>query len=345
MLSSKIDVMCINSDKKCNNFQLYGFGYSVIMFNVKDIKIKNIDHLGMVAGMVDPIEQLIECRKIVCTFTFVPNGKPVRHYYDSQELQKWALSDIKSNGILSPLWVRPHPSQPGKYELVAGLRRLKAAVIVGMGTVPVKVFDWDDRSAFHAAISENTNRRDFSALEDLDNTLRLLEIVLEYNTEEVVSFLYRMNNATKGSTNQNVLVSEEAVRVQEIFDSLGRITWQSFVATRLPLCKKPVEILNAIRHGKIHYTKGILIASVKDEYLRQNLLEDAINNSLSLSEIKQRVKASNDLIKAPSELVNLKERLTNTIQMAKKNQMLWSDPKKTQQLKQLLSQIEAIVIS
>jgi ParB family transcriptional regulator, chromosome partitioning protein len=142
-------------------------------------------------------EQLIPCHDILCTFTFVPDGKPVRHYYDPEELTQWALKDIKPNGIRSPLWVRPHPDQSGKYELVAGLRRFKAAGIIALAIVPVKVFDWDDRTAFHAAISENSNRRDFSALEELDNTLRLLEIQLGYSTEEVVSLLYRMNNAAK----------------------------------------------------------------------------------------------------------------------------------------------------
>lgn len=290
-------------------------------------------------------EQIIPHNSIVCTFTFIPNGLPVRHYYDLEELQQWALNDIKPNGIRSPLWVRPHPTQSKKYELVAGLRRLKAAALVKLSTVPVKVFDWDDRTAFRAAISENTNRRDFSALEELDNTLRLLEIQLGYDTEQVVSFLYRMNNATKNTINQSVLVSHEAELVRQIFDSFGRITWQSFVATRLPLFKKPVEILNAIRQGKIHYTKGILIASVKDEDSRQNLLEGAISNSLSLSEIKQQVKASNNNNKPLSKSVSLKQRLTTTVEVAKKNKMLWSDPKKTQQLEQLLTQLEAIVMN
>lgn len=345
VLSYKIDTICTTFDKKCKNFHLCAFVYAVIMVNVKDIEIQTFDHLVKMGGLVDSIEQLIECSQILCTFTFVPDCKPIRHYYDPQELYKWAISDIKLNGILSPVWVRPHPSQPGKYELIAGYRRLKAAVIVGLDRIPVKVFDWDDCSAFHAAISENTSRQNFSALEELDNTLRLLEIRLGYGREEVISFLYRMNNALKKSINQNVLVSDEAVLVQRIFDSLGGVCWQSFVATRLPLCKKPVEILNAIRHGNIHYTKGILIARVKDETSRQNLLEDAINYSLSLSEIKQRVKASNDMIKILSEPLSLKQRLTNTVQMAKKNQMLWRDQKKINQLQDLLSQLETIVMS
>ncbi|MEP0872671.1 ParB/RepB/Spo0J family partition protein [Trichocoleus desertorum AS-A10] len=287
-------------------------------------------------------EQIIPWKAIACTFTFVPDGKPVRHYYDNDELQQWALNDIKPNGIRSPLWVRPHPRQSGQYELVAGLRRFKAAEILGLETVPVKVFDWDDRTAFQAAISENSNRRDFSALEELDNTLRLLEIQLGYDTEEVISFLYRMNNAAKGTTNQNVLVSQEAELVKQIFDAFGRITWQSFVATRLPLLKKPSEVLDGIRQGKIHYTKGIVIASIKDLEARRRVLKEAVSKSLSLSEIKQRVKALNDSTK-PSAQPDLKQRLTQVVQQAKKDQTLWRNPEKIQQLEELLSQLETML--
>jgi len=299
----------------------------------------------IVRAAVETKEQIIPCQVIFCTFTFVPDSKPVRHYYDPDELQQWALSDIKPNGIRSPLWVRPHPEQPGKYELVAGLRRLKAALIIGLETVPVKIFDWDNRTAFQAAISENANRRDFSALEELDNTLRLLEIQLGCETEDVISFLYRMNNAAKGTTNQNVLVSREAEQVVQIFDSFGRITWQSFVAIRLPLLKKPPEILDRIRQGEIHYTKGILIAGVKDSDVRQQLLELAIRDSLSLSEIKQKIKALSNGVEKPPESGVLKQRLIHAVTRAKNNKTLWSNPEKTQQLEQLLSQLEAIVSS
>jgi ParB family chromosome partitioning protein len=287
-------------------------------------------------------EQLIPCLHILCTFTFVPDGKPVRHYYDLNELKQWAFNDIEPNGIRSPLWVRPHPDQVEKYELVAGLRRFKAAEIIGMEAVPVKVFNWDNRTAFQAAISENANRRDFSALEELDNTLRLLEIQLGYESEEVISLLYSMNNAAKGTTNQNVLVSQEAELVKQVFDAFGRITWQSFVTTRLPLLKKPQEILDGIRHGKIQYTKGVLIASLKDAEVRQKLLTEVIHDNLTLSEIKQRLQAINSKL-VPSTSANLKQRLIQTVQLAKKDKTLWSNPDKIEQLEQLLSQLETII--
>ncbi len=281
---------------------------------------------------------------VICSFSFVPDGKPVRHYYDAEELEQWAFNDIKPNGIRSPLWVRPHPIQPQKYELVAGLRRLKAAGIVGLTTVPVKVFDWDDRTAFQAAISENANRRDFSALEELDNMLRLLEIQLGQSTDDVISLLYRMNNAAKGTTNQNVLVSPEAELVKQIFNSFGRITWQSFVATRLPLLKKPPEILQVIRQGKVHYTKGILLAGVKDESQRQQLLEKAVYDSLSLSELKTQIKALSPTPEATAKPPNLQQRLTQVAQQVKKNKTLWRDAAKTQQLETLLNQLEELLM-
>jgi len=291
----------------------------------------------------DTKEQLVLYDSILSTFTFVPDEKPVRYYYDPEELQQWALNDIKPNGIRSPLWVRPHPSQAGKYELVAGLRRLKAAALVQIDEIPVKVFNWDNKSAFEAAISENANRREFNVLEELDNILRLLEIQLDYDIDRVISFLYRMNNASKGIANQNVLVSPEAELVKQIFDSFGQVTWQSFVATRLPLLKKPPEILNAIRQGKIQYTKGFLIAGVKEPEERVRLLSEAIEHSLSIGEIKQKLKLLNAITKKEPESKNLKQRMSQLVQEAKKNKEIWNDPSKMEQVATLLDRLEEIV--
>ncbi len=279
---------------------------------------------------------------VIPSFSFVPDGKPVRYYYDPDELQQWAFNDIQLNGIRSALWVRPHPSHPGNYELVAGLRRLKAAEILNLPEIPIKVFDWDNNSALQAAISENSNRRDFSALEELDNTLRLLEINTGLNSDEVVSLLYRMNNATKGITNQNVLVSDESEKVKQVFNAFSRITWQSFVATRLSLLKKPLEILEEVRQGHIHYTKAILIAGVKDLQHRQDLLDEAIQLKLSLAEIKNRIRAGSQTATNNSE-VDLKDRLTCALKQMKKSQSVLKDPKKSRELVKLLDQLESLL--
>ncbi|MGI0495437.1 ParB/RepB/Spo0J family partition protein [Alkalinema pantanalense CENA528] len=304
-------------------------------------------------------EQEIPRRDILCTFSFVPDGKPVRHYYDSEELQQWAEHDIKPNGIRSALWIRPHPTKPAKYELVAGLRRYKAAESLNLPTVPVKIFQWDDATAFQAAIAENANRRDFSALEELDNTLRILEIQLGWDAADVVSLLYRMNNAAKGTTNQNVLVSPEAEIVKRSFATFGKITWQSFVSSRLPLLKKPNDVLDAIRQGEIHYTKGIVIAGVKDPEQRQALIQSVKQDGMSVVEIKRQVSLLNQAqaltieqsskrspkqsSSKPLSAEQFKKRLTQTLESVNKRSALWKDEQKLQKLERLLTQLEGLI--
>lgn len=289
-------------------------------------------------------ERMIARSAIACTFSFVPDKKPIRHYYDPSELEKWAKNDIEPNGIRSPLWVRPHPSVAGTYELVAGLRRWKAAEILNLETVPAKIFEWDDTTAFQAAVSENANRRGFSALEDLDNTLRLLEITLGYEEEEIVSMLYRMNNAIKNNVNREILRSHEAGLIEQVFNSFGLITWKSFVVSRLPLLKKPKDVLERIRTGEIEYTKGIIIASLKGEEDREQLLAEAIRESLPLTEIKERVlkiKAQN--AQNNQKPKNLKSRFGEIVSSAKKDKKLWDDPTKTKQIEKLLRQLEGLL--
>jgi ParB family transcriptional regulator, chromosome partitioning protein len=299
-------------------------------------------------------EQLIPRQEILCTFSFVPDGKPVRHYYDKEDLYQWAVNDIKPNGIRSPLWVRPHPTKPTKYELVAGLRRYKAAELIDLKEVPVKIFQWNDDASFQASIAENANRRDFSALEELDNTLRLLEIQLGWPATDVTSLLYRMNNAAKGTTNQNVLVSPEAELVKNTFAAFGKITWQSFVSSRLPLLKKPDDVLEAIRRGEIHYTKGILIASVKNADDRHALLEAVKHDFMSIAEIKRQIAQLNQKYdleadksspadKSSLSLEQFKQRLMQALKQADPQADLWEDTQKLQKLERLLKQLDTLI--
>jgi len=119
-------------------------------------------------------EIIIPIHKIHKTFSFTPNGKPLRYYYDQEELKEWGETDLKPNGVRTALWVRPDPDKSGEYELVAGLRRLTACELVGITEVPAKVFKWSDEEAYAAAFDENDRRRDFSRLEEVDNILSIL---------------------------------------------------------------------------------------------------------------------------------------------------------------------------
>ncbi len=263
----------------------------------------------------------------------LPTTQP-RRYFDPQAMQS-LVESVKSEGILQPLLVRPVGE---KYEVIAGERRYRAAIEAELTEVPVTVREMTDEQAVHYALIENLQREDLNPVEETEGLLNLLALRLACDTSEVSSKLYHLENEAKGKITRNVSGKEETETIEQVFASVGRMNWQSFVRTRLPLLKLPDDILNALRSGRIEYTKAKAIAQIKDETERKALLEDAIASSLSLSQIKERVKAA----QPPTEPPPLAARMATTYQLAKKQKVL-DDPKKRKKLESLLSQIEALL--
>jgi ParB family chromosome partitioning protein len=263
----------------------------------------------------------------------LPPTQP-RRYFDPQAMQS-LVESVKSEGILQPLLVRPVGE---KYEVIAGERRYRAAIEAELTEVPVTVREMTDEQAVHYALIENLQREDLNPVEETEGLLNLLALRLACDTSEVSSKLYHLENEAKGKITRNVSGKEETETIEQVFASVGRMNWQSFVRTRLPLLKLPDDILNALRSGRIEYTKAKAIAQIKDETERKALLEDAIASSLSLSQIKERVKAA----QPPTEPPPLAARMATTYQLAKKQKVL-DDPKKRKKLESLLSQIEALL--
>jgi len=264
----------------------------------------------------------------------LPPNQP-RRYFDPQAMQSLAES-VKSEGILQPLLVRPVDE---KYEVVAGERRYRAALESGLTEVPVTVRVMTDDQAVQYALVENLQREDLNPIEETEGILSLLAFRLGCDLEEVTSKLYRMENEAKGKVTRNVSGKEETEAIEQVFTSLGRMNWLSFVRTRLPLLKLPADILDALRAGRLEYTKAKAIAQIKDEAERQRLLSDAIHDFLSLSRIRERVKEAKV---SSSEPPTLAERMGATYKLAKK-QKVWDDPKKRKKLESLLGQIEALL--
>ena len=81
--------------------------------------------------------------------------------FDQAEIQSLADS-LQTHGLLQPLVVRKHGN---RYQLVAGERRLRAALKAGWRDVPVHVLEVDDRQMAELALTENLQRRDLNAIE------------------------------------------------------------------------------------------------------------------------------------------------------------------------------------
>ncbi|MEW6250598.1 MAG: ParB/RepB/Spo0J family partition protein [Planctomycetota bacterium] len=91
-----------------------------------------------------------------------PNPRQPRTSFQDASLQELAAS-IRNNGILQPVLARA--AQDGKYELVAGERRWRAAKLAGLKTVPAIVRELSDAESFELALVENLQREDLGPLE------------------------------------------------------------------------------------------------------------------------------------------------------------------------------------
>jgi ParB family chromosome partitioning protein len=364
-----------------------------------------------------PIDQII-----------LPPNQP-RRYFDSEALKQLTES-IKQHGILQPLLVRPLDGE--KHELVAGERRYRAALSIGLKEVPVVIRELDDNAAFQFALIENLLREDLNPVEETEGILQLLSLKLDRSVEDIPPLLRRLQHDRKESvkssnnvigkhefdseqaynqvivneegeklddennvidqpeidssdadnnvivkdeldpdeTDNNVIVKDEDDKldtsnnvigkdkndkqsdsplvntdlkiVENVFDGLGLMTWESFANNRLPLLNLPEDILLALRKGSLEYTKAKAIAQIKDTSERVAFLEQALAQNWSLSEIKQRITENKTPASTPNtESNDYKERFTAVTTKLRKSR-IWSDPKKRKQIEKLLAQLETL---
>ena len=240
----------------------------------------------------------------------LPSSQP-RRYFDSQAMQA-LVESVKTDGILQPLLVRSLGEE--KYELVAGERRYRAAKEVGLTEVPVIIRDLTQEQALRVALVENLQREDLNPVEETEGILQLLSHHLEYDLEEVVRLLYRIQNDVQ-RMNDNVIIHHEMQIVVKVFSELGRMSWESFVSNRLGLLKLPSDIQEALRRGQIEYTK-------------------AIAECLSLTQIKERIADLKAVTSEEEAEENLKTKIKGALTKANKSKA-WSDPKRQKRLQKI----------
>lgn len=105
--------------------------------------------------------------------SLIPNPDQPRKQFDPAPLQELAAS-IREKGIVQPLIVRPS-SISGKYEIVAGERRWRAAQAAGLHQVPVLIRDYSDEEVLEIAIIENIQRADLNSLDEASAYRQLMD--------------------------------------------------------------------------------------------------------------------------------------------------------------------------
>ena len=174
-----------------------------------------------------------------------PNPVQPRRRFDDEALAELSES-IKTYGILNPLTVR---LRYGKYELVAGERRLRAAKLAGLQEVPCILLDVNMEDASLIALVENLQRRDLDFIEEAAG----------------INQLIRMFGMSQ----------EEAAR------RIGKS--QSAVANKLRLLKLPSDVLEALRENGLTERHGRALLRLQRPEAQREALAYIIDNGLTVA--------------------------------------------------------------
>lgn len=257
-----------------------------------------------------------------------------RSYFDETAMAELTKS-VKQYGVLHPIIVRPIGES--RYELVAGERRYKAAKAAGLSEVPVIIQTLSDIEVIQYALMENLQREDLNPVEETEGILQLLELKLETDRQSVISLLNKMAKAKRGLADSAVR-QEDQQMIETVFHSIGRLSLEAFRTHRLPLLKLSPEILEALRQGRIEYTKAKEIAKLESEEERMELLEATLAQSLSLRQVQKIVKEK----KIPQETDPLQTEINNISKRFSRFKA-WNNPNKRAEIEELLKTLTLLL--
>lgn len=133
--------------------------------------------LAALIGEIDRAEtpaKTVEADTRAAIDLIAPNPRNPRRSFPEDELADLAQS-LREHGLVQPVVVRPAPGQPGRYEIIAGERRWRAAQRAGLAEIPIIVRNVDDRVALEIAIVENVQRADLNPIEEAMGYQRLID--------------------------------------------------------------------------------------------------------------------------------------------------------------------------
>jgi ParB family transcriptional regulator, chromosome partitioning protein len=285
-------------------------------------------------------EATLGAHQLIPRDRIIRDENQVRKYFDVEKLNGLAQT-ITEEGILEDLAVYEIPDRPGYYQLVFGERRYRASGIAGLDKVPVKVIDKpDDKKLLKLQLIENKHHEDLNPVEEVEGALALLAAELEKPVEAVIILLKQMDNDVRRAS-YNVIGQPEGDAIIKLLESLN-IKWRSFVLNQLPLLGLSADILEPIRQGKIEYTKALAISRFKDEEKRQEMLQEAITQNLSIRDIRDRIKQISQSQNSTFQHSDYLKRFSAVSRQLKKTNA-WEDKHKRDRLETLLKEIEDLV--
>ncbi len=187
----------------------------------------------------------------------IPNPNQPRKLFARESIDELA-SSIEEKGILQPLIVRKIGG--GKYEIVAGERRFRAASQLGLEKVAVVVKDIEESEVLELALIENIQRQDLNPVEE----------ALAYKE----------------------LLTKHQYTQDELAKRLGKD--RSTIANALRLLKLPESIRIHLINNEISMGHARALLAIENKELQTQIAEDIVKNSLSVREVEELTRKLRD---------------------------------------------------
>jgi ParB family chromosome partitioning protein len=189
-----------------------------------------------------------------------PNPNQPRKRFDDEALAALA-SSLEARGVLQPVLVRPLPG--GRYELIAGERRWRAAAMAGMAQIPAIVRQDDDAASLELAVIENMAREDLNPIEEARACAALAD--------------------------------ELGLSRQEIGARIGRS--RVAVSNLVRLLDLPDEALDLLERGELSEGHGRALLLAHDHDVRRRLARAAAAAGWTVRELERRAR---NAVEAPA---------------------------------------------
>ncbi len=190
--------------------------------------------------------------RLIAIDQIVPNPAQPRIRMDERGIDELAAS-ISAKGLLQPIIVK---RKENVYEIIAGERRYRAAILAGLREVPAMVRDVDDREALEIALMENLQREDLGPLE--------------------VAAVYER------------FAEEFAYTHEEIAKRMG--VDRSSVTNCLRLLKLPEWVKELMAEGKLTQGHGRVILSLGSEREQKRFVEKVLREGTSVRELERQAR-------------------------------------------------------
>ncbi|NLA15943.1 MAG: ParB/RepB/Spo0J family partition protein [Bacteroidales bacterium] len=211
------------------------------------------------------------------------NPEQPRKEFNEELLAELAAS-IKTLGLIQPITLRKQTA--GKYQLVSGERRLRAAKMAGLTKIPAYIRQVEDGELLEMALVENIQRENLDAMEIAFGFQRLIE--------------------------------ECKLTQEQLAERVGKK--RATVANYLRLIQLPAQIQLLIRAGALSMGHARALLSLDDNTLRLDLAKTIVEKDLSVRQVEERVRSahaqkekSTDKVEEPKELPDVYYRVLEKI--------------------------------